>query len=94
MWDFCEIRSVDMCGAFGFFIQEVFSWILVLFLRATFPGYPTDMLRFLLGTHRLFTNALCNSPYRLRQAHAFAGGVFLSTEASQLSVGISEEAAL
>jgi len=33
---------------------------------------PTDMLRFLLGSHCLVAHALCNSPYGLRQAHAFA----------------------
>ena len=35
----------------------------------------TDILRFLLGSHCLVAHALCNSPYGLRQAHAFAGSV-------------------
>ena len=57
-----------------------------------FPAIPTDMLRFLLGTHCLFANALCNSPYGLKQTQNMSGSVLLTTEASQLSVGIAEVA--
>ena len=46
--------------------------ILSLFILLLSSDIPTDMLRFLLGSHCLFAHALCNSPYGLRQAHAFA----------------------
>ena len=39
---------------------------------------------------RLFAHVLCNSPYRLKQAQNMSGSVLLTTEASQLSVGIAE----
>lgn len=73
---------------YGIYVMRFFEILTVMTLSS---DIPTDMLRFLLGTHCLFANALCNSPYGLRQAHAFAGSVFLTTEASQLSVGISED---
>ena len=38
---------------------------------------------------RLFAHVLCNSPYGLRQAQNTSGGVLLTTEALQLSVGIA-----
>ena len=41
---------------------------------------------------RLFAHVLCNSPYRFKQAQNMSGSVLLTTEASQLSVGIAEVA--
>ena len=47
------------------------------------------MLRFLFVAHAFFAHVLCNSPYGLRQAQNMNGSVLLTTEASQLSVGIA-----
>ena len=69
------------------------SWKLCLYRRLS-PAIPTDMLRFLLVAHAFFAHVLCNSPYRLKQAQNMSGSVLLTTEASQLSVGIAGEAAL
>ena len=41
---------------------------------------------------RLFAHVLCNSPYGLKQTQNMSGSVLLTTEASQLSVGIAEVA--
>ena len=54
---------------YGIYVMRFFEILTVMTLSS---DIPTDMLRFLLGTHCLFANALCNSPYGLRQAHAFA----------------------
>ena len=62
--------------------------------RRLSPAIPTDMLRFLLVAHAFFAHVLCNSPYGLRQAQNMNGSVLLTTEASQLSVGTTGEAAL
>ena len=40
----------------------------------------------------LFAHALCNSPYGLKQTQNMSGSLLLTTEASQLSVGIAEVA--
>ena len=69
------------------------SWELCLYRRLS-PAIPTDMLRFLFVSHALFAHVLCNSPYGLRQAQNMSGSVLLTTEASQLSVGTTGEAAL
>ena len=53
---------------------------------------PTDMMRFLFVTHAFFAHALCNSPYGLKQTQNMSGSLLLTTEASQLSVGIAEVA--
>ena len=44
----------------------------LFFIMQSSPDIPTDMLRFLLGSHCLFAHALCNSPYGLKQAQTFA----------------------
>ncbi len=59
-----------------------------------FPGYPHGHASFPVRLTRLFAHVLCNSPYGLRQAQNMSGSVLLTTEASQLSVGIAGEAAL
>ena len=69
------------------------SWELCLYGRLS-PAIPTDMLRFLFVAHAFFAHVLCNSPYGLRQAQNMNGSVLLTTEASQLSVGTTGEAAL
>ena len=56
-------------------------------------GYPHWHAAFPVRRPRLFTHVLCNSPYRLKQAQNMSGSVLLTTEASQLSVRIVEEAA-
>ena len=73
---------------YGIYVMRFFEILTVMTLSS---DIPTDMLRFLLGTHCLFANALCNSPYGLRQAQNTSGSVLLTTEASQLSVGIVED---
>ncbi len=62
--------------------------------KAASPAIPTDMLRFLFVAHAFFAHVLCNSPYRLKQTQNMSGSVLLTTEASQLSVGIAGETAL
>ena len=57
---------------------------------AAVPGYPHGHATFSVRRPRLFTHVLCNSPYRLKQAQNMSGSVLLTTEASQLSVGIAE----
>ena len=54
-------------------------------------GYPRRHAAFPVRRPRLFTHVLCNSPYRLKQAQNMSGSVLLTTEASQLSVGIVED---
>ena len=62
----------------------------IYYMLPLFPAIPTDMLRFLFVAHAFFAHVLCNSPYGLRQAQNMSGSVLLTTEASQLSVGIAE----
>ena len=57
---------------------------------AAVPGYPHGHAAFPVRHPRLFTHVLCNSPYRLKQTQNMSGSVLLTTEASQLSVGIAE----
>ena len=76
---------------YGIYVMRFFEILTVMTLSS---DIPTDMLRFLLGTHCLFANALCNSPYGLNQTQNMSGSVLLTTEASQLSVGTAGEAAL
>ena len=56
---------------------------------AAVPGYPHGHAAFPVRRPRLFTHVLCNSPYRLKQTQNMSGSVLLTTEASQLSVGIA-----
>ena len=55
-------------------------------------GYPRRHAAFPVRRTRLFAHALCNSPYGLKQTQNMSGSVLLTTEASQLSVGIAEVA--
>ena len=57
-------------------------------------GYPRRHAAFPVRRTRLFAHGLCNSPYGLRQTQNMSGSVLLATEASQLSVGTTGEAAL
>ena len=57
-------------------------------------GYPRRHAAFPVRRTRLFAHALCNLPYGLKQTQNMSGSVLLTTEASQLSVGIAGEAAL
>ena len=52
-------------------------------------GYPRRHAAFPVRRTRLFAHVLCNSPYRLKQTQNMSGSVLLTTEASQLSVGIA-----
>ena len=58
-----------------------------------FPGYSHRHAAFPVRLTRLFAHVLCNSPYGLKQTQNMSGSVLLTTEASQLSVRIVEEAA-
>ena len=58
---------------------------------AAVPGYPHGHATFPVRRPRLFTHVLCNSPYRLKQTQNMSGSVLLTTEASQLSVGIARK---
>ena len=53
-------------------------------------GYPRRHAAFPVRRTRLFAHALCNSPYGLKQTQNMSGSVLLTTEASQLSVGIAK----
>ena len=70
----CTRKRASMGGTCRTLLFSIWLYSNITSLsRAVFLGYPTDMLRFLLGTHRLFTNALCNSPYGLnRHTHSLA----------------------
>ena len=52
-------------------------------------GYPHRHAAFPVRLTRLFAHVLCNSPYGLKQTQNMSGSVLLTTEASQLSVGIA-----
>ena len=64
------------------------------FVQRCFPGYSHGHAAFPVRLTRLFAHVLCNSPYGLKQTQNMSGSVLLTTEASQLSVGIVREAAL
>ena len=68
---------------YGIYVMRFFEILTVMTLSS---DIPTDMLRFLLGTHCLVQLAL-----RAQTGTCIRGSVFLTTEASQLSVGISED---
>ena len=54
-------------------------------------GYPRRHACVSCSSHTPFAHALCNSPYALKQTQNMSGSVLLTTEASQLSVGIAED---
>ena len=55
----------------------------------TVHRYPHRHAAFPVRLTRLFAHVLCNSPYGLKQTQNMSGSVLLTTEASQLSVGIA-----
>ena len=63
--------------------------MLLLLYDGSDLGYPHGHAAFPVRLTRLFAHVLCNSPYRLKQAQNMSGSVLLTTEASQLSVGIA-----
>ena len=65
--------------------------MLLLLYDGSNLGYPHGHTAFPVRLTRLFAHALCNSPYGLKQTQNMSGSLLLTTEASQLSVGIVED---
>ena len=64
--------------------------MLLLLYDGSDLGYPHRHAAFPVRLTRLFAHVLCNSPYGLKQTQNMSGSVLLTTEASQLSVGIAK----
>lgn len=71
---------------YGIYVMRFFEILTVMTLSS---DIPTDMLRFLLGTH--CRECFVQLALRAQTGTCIRGSVFLTTEASQLSVGISED---
>ena len=75
----------------GSWLQPDLNAILSIFslYAGVILGYPRRHAAFPVRLTRLFAHVLCNSPYGLKQTQNMSGSVLLTTEASQLSVGIA-----
>ena len=78
----------------GSWLQPDLNAILSIFslYAGVILGYTRRHAAFPVRLTRLFAHVLCNSPYGLKQTQNMSGSVLLTTEASQLSVGIAEVA--
>ena len=87
-WEVGYNRILCNTAVLGYF----YFCMLLLLYDGSDLDYPHWHAAFPVRLTRLFAHVLCNSPYGLKQTQNMSGSVLLTTEASQLSVGIAEVA--